>query len=145
MGSLSDTALSFWNSFLQLLAIGGTAVGLLSAVGLFFVSSEMGKRADLKLEVAQQEIDDLKLLPLKTRVLDFLNSIDKRILSEAKAGQDTFRLSLNFGQAGDLMKLVKEDSGDEYLINIPNTNMKMNQPGMAGEFIIKIGSKLLSD
>ncbi|MBN1974758.1 MAG: hypothetical protein JW787_14050 [Sedimentisphaerales bacterium] len=145
MGSLSDTVLTNWNIFLQWLAIGGTAVGLLSVIGLFVVNSEIGRRADLKLKDAQQKIEIPKPLPVQSRVRNFLNSINRQILIEAKAGKDVCRLSLNFGQAGDLLKLTQEDVDGDYIINIPNTNFIMNQPGMAGEFIIKIGSKLLEN
>ena len=142
MIALSDTVLAHWYHWLQWLAIGGIIIALASAVGTVFVGSEIGKRANHKLEVAQHEIESLKPLPLKIRVIDFLNSIDKSILTKARAGEDTFRLSLNFGQAGDLMKLTEEDVNGDYLINVPNSNIIMNKAGMAGEFIIKIGSNL---
>jgi len=145
VGGLSDMALTNWNHFLQWLAIGGTTIGLASAVGLFFVGGEISRRADRRFELAQQEIETLKPLPLKQRVLDFLNSVDAGILAAAQAGKDTFRMSLNFGQAGDLMKLTEEDVHGEYLVNVPNSNIIMNQPGMAGQFIIRIGPKLLAE
>ena len=43
------------------------------------------------------------------------------------------------------MKLTEEDVHGEYLVNVPNSNIIMNQPGMAGQFIIRIGPKLLAE
>jgi hypothetical protein len=55
MTSFSDPFLSSLNTWLQWIAIIGTSFGLLSAVGLFFVTSELSSRQEKRLAAAQQD------------------------------------------------------------------------------------------
>jgi hypothetical protein len=50
---------------------------------------------------------------------------------------------LTYAQAAELQALAEEDAAHEYILVLPNTNMIMNEPGKAGQFIFRVGRKLI--
>ncbi len=64
---MTDATLSFFNTCLQWIAVVGTTLGLISAIGSIFTSSELPNRSDTKLNEARSEakIANLKIAAIK--------------------------------------------------------------------------------
>lgn len=120
MQSLSDSFLSILNTFLQWVTIASMALAFFAAIGLFFVSNEMGRRQERILIEAEQKIAELQPKPLKDRVVMFLNALSPENLKVAKAmGTRTFKGSLNHAQIAELQKLCEEDKEGRFIKREP--------------------------
>jgi hypothetical protein len=143
MGSLSDSFLSVLSSWLQWIAIVGIGFGLLSGVGLFYVNKEVSSRQEQRLAEAHQQIANLQPKSLKTRVLDFINRLDKDIVPAIDKRQLVFERSLTYAQLAELQNLCQEDKDNKYVKLLPTTNMIQNEPGKQGGIKFQVTEELL--
>ena len=122
MHSLSDSSLDMLNSWMQWIGIGSLALALVSAVGLFFVSAETGRRQESKLKERDDKIAALQPKPLKERVLIWIDTLDNRVNQAARQGQRVFEIVMTYAQISELQRLCTEDQEARYIRQLATGN-----------------------
>ena len=140
---MSDASLSSLSAWLQWVSICGTALGLLSAIGLLFVRTEITRRQEHKLNEAHQRISDLQPKSLKVRVITYLQRLDPRIMEAAQSGQRTFSGTFTTAQLAELQSLCSEDPRGTYISIVPTTSIIIPGPGQHGDIRFSITDALL--
>ena len=143
--SLSDVSLSSLNSWLQWVAIGCSALVLLSTLGLVFVRTETDRRDQQKRAEAQAKIAELeeKTRPLTTpeKLLRFADSIDPTLRVSLQSGESIFHLSLLSHDFGVLRAIAQEDTEVRIKIHT-STNTVVGPEGSIIQVTLMVDPKM---
>ena len=100
MVSLSDSALTSWNWILGWIAIIGTALGLLSAVGNLIIGRELARRQDAAENERAKKVTDLEERQWARKITPSQVVVMQQLLKDAPRGRITIRYPASEGEAG---------------------------------------------
>ena len=109
MGSISDSSLSLLNTGLQWFSVLSIGFGLIAAIGLVFVSAEIGRRQE-------QQIVKLMPKPFKNRLRVMLEQIDPKIIPALEGGRTNFEGGITPTQFVDLQRLASEPGAKAFIV-----------------------------
>jgi len=100
MVSLSDLTLTSWNWILGWIAIIGTALGLLSAVGTLIIGRELSRRQDAAENARVKKVTELEESQRPREITASQVVVMQRLLKDTPRGRITMRYPASEGEAG---------------------------------------------